>query len=212
MTHRESRYILYKKECVVFIMQVLKDEIQESILSASQKLFLQYGYEKTSIEKIARQANISKSNLYNYFKSKDEIFNRLTDKAAHEFRKVIEYFASNQFEPKFNTPGFAEMMANEIFKLVSENREDLLLLVFCAQGTKYENLKSELIDMIANKFKEDYRSYFPDDDNIVLIITQNLFDGITNLTMRSHSDEILRQDLLRFIRYHSKGFAALISD
>ena len=84
--------------------------------------------------------------------------------------------------------------------------------MFCAQGTKYENLKSELIDMIANKFKEDHRSYFPDDDNIVLIITQNLFDGITNLTMRSHSDEILRQDLLRFIRYHSKGFAALISD
>ena len=62
-----------------------------------EKLFLQYGYEKTSIEKIARQAKISKSNLYNYFKSKDEIFNRLTDKAAHEFRKVIEYFASNQF-------------------------------------------------------------------------------------------------------------------
>ena len=104
------------------------------------------------------------------------------------------------------------MMANEIFKLVSENREGLLLLVFCAQGTKYENLKSELIDMIANKFKEDYRSYFTDGDNIVLIITQNLFDGITNLTMQSHSDEILRQDLLRFIRYHSKGFVALISD
>lgn len=35
---------------------------------------------------------ISKSNLYNYFKSKDEIFNRLTDKAAHEFRKLIEFF------------------------------------------------------------------------------------------------------------------------
>ena len=66
--------------------------------------------------------------------------------------------------------------------------------------------------MIANKFKEDYRSYFTDGDNIVLIITQNLFDGITNLTMQSHSDEILRQDLLRFIRYHSKGFVALISD
>lgn len=73
-------------------MQVLKDEIQESILYASQKLFLQYGYEKTSIEKIARQAKISKSNLYNYFKSKDEIFNRLTDKAAHEFRKLIVFF------------------------------------------------------------------------------------------------------------------------
>lgn len=197
---------------MVVVMQVLKNEIQESILDASQKLFLQYGYEKTSIEKIAQQAKISKSNLYNYFKSKDEIFNRLTDKAAYEFRKLIEFFSSNRFEPKFNTPGFEEMMTNEIFKLVTENREGLLLLVFYAHGTKYENLKYELIGTIADKFKADYKTSFSADDNIVLIITQNLFEGITNLTMRSQSDEILKQDLRRFIRYHSKGFAALISD
>lgn len=192
-------------------MQVLKDEIQERILDASQKLFLQYGYEKTSIEKIARQAKISKSNLYNYFKSKDEIFNKLTDQAAYEFRKIIDFFSSNRFEPKFSASGFEEMMTNEIFKLVSQNREGLLLLVFYAQGTKYESLKDELVGIIAKKFKTDYKAHFPADDNVVLIITQNLFDGITNLTMRSQSDEILKQDLRRLIRYHSKGFSALIS-
>lgn len=208
----ETLYTMLNKERTVIIMQVLKDEIQESILDASQKLFLQYGYEKTSIEKIAKQAKISKSNLYNYFKSKDEIFNKLTDQAAYEFRKVIEFFSSNQFELKFSTPGFEEMMANEIFRLISQNREKLLLLVFCAQGTKYENLKDELVEIIAKKFKTDYKAYFPANDNVVLIITQSLFDGITNLAMRSQSDKILKQDLRRLIRYHSNGFAALISD
>lgn len=208
----EMLYTMSNKEWMVVIMQVLKDEIQERILDASQKLFLQYGYEKTSIEKIARQAKISKSNLYNYFKSKDEIFNKLTDQAAYEFRKIIEFFSSNRFEPKFSASGFEEMMTNEIFKLVSQNREGLLLLVFCAQGTKYESLKDELVGIIAKKFKTDYKAYFLADDNVVLIITQNLFDGITNLTMRSQSDEILKQDLHRLIHYHSKGFSALISD
>lgn len=208
----EMLYTMSNKEWMVVIMQVLKDEIQERILDASQKLFLQYGYEKTSIEKIARQAKISKSNLYNYFKSKDEIFNKLTDQVAYEFRKIIEFFSSNRFEPKFSASGFEEMMTNEIFKLVSQNREGLLLLVFCAQGTKYESLKDELVGIIAKKFKTDYKAYFPADDNVVLIITQNLFDGITNLTMRSQSDEILKQDLHRLIHYHSKGFSALISD
>jgi len=155
---------------------------------------------------------ISKSNLYNYFKSKDEIFNELTDQAAYEFRKIIEFFFSNRFEPKFSASGFEKMMTNEIFKLVSQNREGLLLLVFCAQGTKYESLKDELVGIIAKKFKTDCKAYFPADDNVVLIITQNLFDGITNLTMRSQSDEILKQDLHRLIHYHSKGFSALISD
>ena len=85
-------------------------------------------------------------------------------------------------------------------------------MVFYAHGTKYENLKYELIGTIADKFKADYKTSFSADDNIELIITQNLFEGITNLTMRSQSDEILKLDLRRFIRYHSKGFAALISD
>lgn len=205
-------YTILNKEWMVVIMQVLKEEIQERILDASQKLFLQYGYEKTSIEKIARQAKISKSNLYNYFKSKDDIFNKLTDQAAYEFREIIDFFSSNRFEPKFSVSGFEEMMTNEIFKLVSQNREGLLLLVFCAQGTRYVNLKDELVGIITKKFKADYKAYFPDDDNVVLIITQNLFDGITNLTMRSQSDEILKQDLRRLIHYHSKGFSALISD
>lgn len=205
-------YTMPNKEWMVVIMQVLKDEIQERILDASQKLFLQYGYEKTSIEKIARHAKISKSNLYNYFKSKDEIFNKLTDQAAYEFRKIIEFFSSNRFESKFSASGFEEMMTNEIFKLVSQNREGLVLLVFCAQGTKHESLKDELVGIIAKKFRTDYKTYFPTEDNVVLIITQNLFDGITYLTMRSQSDEILKQDLHRLIHYHSKGFSALISD
>lgn len=75
--------LILNKEWTVVIMQVLKDEIQEKILQSSLELFLQHGFEKTSIEKIAKQAYISKSNLYNYFKSKDEIFEKLTLSLIH---------------------------------------------------------------------------------------------------------------------------------
>ena len=197
---------------MVVIMQVLKDEVQENILKASQKLFILHGFEKTSIEKIAKEARISKSNLYNYFKSKDEIFNKLTDQAAYEFKKVIENFSSNQFAPKFCEPGFEDMMTIQLFNLISRNREGLILLVLCASGTKYENLKDELIRKIAEKFKNDYSTIFSVDDPIVTISTQNLFNGITNLTLYSFSDEALQINLHRFIHYHVNGFSALISD
>mgnify|MGYP002797285705 FL=1 len=82
-------------------MQVLKDEIQEKILQSSLELFLQHGFEKTSIEKIAKQAYISKSNLYNYFKSKDEIFEKLTSSAANKFVKIIDQFSTNQLHQNF---------------------------------------------------------------------------------------------------------------
>lgn len=193
-------------------MQVLKDEVQEKILQSSSDLFLQNGFEKTSIEKIAKQAHISKSNLYNYFKSKDEIFERLTDSVANEFIKVISLFSTNQFAPKFYETGFEEMMVTRIFELISKNRNELLLLMLCAKGTKYENLKEQLINQIAAKFMQDYKDYFSTDDPIVKIITHNLFDGIINVTVYSQSTKELYFNLHRLIRYHIKGFSALISD
>ena len=193
-------------------MQVLKDEIQEKILQSSLELFLQHGFEKTSIEKIAKQAHISKSNLYNYFKSKDEIFEKLTSSAANEFVKIIDQFSTNQFTPKFCEVGFEDMMVTRIFDLINDNRNELLLLMLCSKGTKYEKLKEQLIGQIALKFMQDYKDYFSDNDPIVTIITHNLFDGIINVTVYSQSPKELHFNLHRLIRYHIEGFSALISD
>ena len=197
LTNDVGRVILIlNKEWTVVIMQVLKDEVQEKILQSALTLFLKYGFEKTSIEKISKQAHISKSNLYNYFKSKDEIFERLTSSAANEFIKVIEQFSTNQFAPKFCEAGFEDMMVTRIG----------------SKGTKYEHLKEQLTNQIATKFMFDYKSYFSDSDPIVTIITHNLFDGIINVTIYSQSSEELHFNLQRLIRYHVKGFSALISD
>lgn len=192
-------------------MQVLKDAVQESILSASQTLFIQHGFEKTSMEKIAREAGISKSNLYNYFRSKDEIFSRLTDQAAHAFQTLIDYFAGSQFTPSFCEPGFEEMMTQRLFDLIRMHKEGLILLVLCAAGTKYETLKDALVGRIAEKFRRDHATAFSADDPIAAIITQNLFHGIIKLTLHSPSDEALQINLRRFIHYHVNGFSALIS-
>lgn len=213
LTNDVGRVILIlNKEWTVVIMQVLKDEVQEKILQSALTLFLKYGFEKTSIEKISKQAHISKSNLYNYFKSKDEIFERLTSSAANEFIKVIEQFSTNQFAPKFCEAGFEDMMVTRIFDLIDKNRNELLLLMLGSKGTKYEHLKEQLTNQIATKFMFDYKSYFSDSDPIVTIITHNLFDGIINVTIYSQSSEELHFNLQRLIRYHVKGFSALISD
>ena len=67
---------------VVWIMQVLKDEIRHKILLEAELLFLQKGYDRTTLQMIADKVNISKSNFYHYFRSKEEMFYVLTDGAA----------------------------------------------------------------------------------------------------------------------------------
>jgi AcrR family transcriptional regulator len=90
-----------------------KDElIKTEILKVAQKLFQQYGLNKTTMEDIAQAAGKGKSTLYYYYKSKEEIFDavlflemddvfRLTLKAveiAQTAEEKIRAFAITKFK------------------------------------------------------------------------------------------------------------------
>lgn len=51
---------------------------RQHILQAAERLFLEKGFAKTTMDDIAKAAEYSKATLYVYFKSKDEIINYLT--------------------------------------------------------------------------------------------------------------------------------------
>src|SRR5688572_30958068 len=54
--------------------QDLKDPIRDEILNGARDLFERFGFKKTTMEDIARQIGKSKSALYYYYKTKEEIF------------------------------------------------------------------------------------------------------------------------------------------
>jgi AcrR family transcriptional regulator len=47
---------------------------EEKILDASNFIFLQYGYHGTRIQKIAKMADVNKSMVHYYFRSKDNLY------------------------------------------------------------------------------------------------------------------------------------------
>jgi len=54
--------------------QNVKDPIREEILNGARELFERFGFKKTTMEDIAKQIGKSKSALYYYYKTKEEIF------------------------------------------------------------------------------------------------------------------------------------------
>lgn len=67
-----------------------KDEkIKEEIISSAQKLFIQFGIAKTTMEDIAKTTGKGKSTLYYYFKTKEEIFTAVLDKEINEIAAEI---------------------------------------------------------------------------------------------------------------------------
>ena len=66
----------------------------ETILSVSAKLFLEKGFDKTSMMDIAKTAGISKGAIYHHFQSKDEIIKSVTERQAQSVKDAMESFLS----------------------------------------------------------------------------------------------------------------------
>jgi len=71
-----------------------REEMQQLILGAAHRLFLENGYDKTSIRAIADAIEYSPATIYLYFKDKNEIFFELHAKAFQALREA--------FTPVFN--------------------------------------------------------------------------------------------------------------
>ena len=77
-----------------------KQEMKDMILQAAMDLFIEEGYEKASIRKIADRIEYSPATIYLYFKDKDEIFHAVHEKGFDIFFQRMEklYVIDDPFE------------------------------------------------------------------------------------------------------------------
>lgn len=68
----------------------IRSEKRALIMETALKLFANQGYSKTSISQIAREADISKGLMYNYFDSKESLLKSILNELADEFSKNID--------------------------------------------------------------------------------------------------------------------------
>ena len=66
-----------------------EDAIRQFILEHSEQLFITHGYQKTSMDMVARECGLSKPTLYKYFTNKYEMFTSLYERL---YRRLNEAF------------------------------------------------------------------------------------------------------------------------
>ncbi|TNE56675.1 MAG: TetR/AcrR family transcriptional regulator [Alphaproteobacteria bacterium] len=84
---------------------------RQAIIDAARVVFAELGYGETTIRDIIRQTGLASGTFYNYFKSKEEVFQALMDDAALRVRpalrelrekaKTREQFVRGTFESYF---------------------------------------------------------------------------------------------------------------
>jgi len=71
----------------------------ELIRDIAADLFYKKGYVETSLEEIARRAEISKATIYLYFQSKDDLYYHIVEPALTELSRRLVMIAENKEEP-----------------------------------------------------------------------------------------------------------------
>jgi len=84
--------------------RILKNyhERKDEFLDTAQQLFFTQGYDQTSVEAIIRKMGLSKGTFYYYFKSKEDLLDKLIERLSKnilkEVRKIVEEDELNAIE------------------------------------------------------------------------------------------------------------------
>ena len=73
--------------------------MRDQILDQAARLFLQYGYKRTTMEDIASALGMSKASLYLHFSSKDDIFRAVSDLAAQRVLALMQQVVDSDLAP-----------------------------------------------------------------------------------------------------------------
>jgi len=74
--------------------------LREGILNASRELFSRFGFKKTAVDDIAKKARVAKGTIYNYFRSKEKIFQDVVRREGEVLISKMREAALSQKTPQ----------------------------------------------------------------------------------------------------------------
>lgn len=161
---------------------------RKEILKAAMKVFAQQGVSCTKMEDVAREAGIGKGTIYEYFKSKDDIFREAFNYFTEQLDIVMSSRLYNVYDPieklKALVSGWMEVMQGTSIDFLE------IMIDFWAEGVRHHK-DTQMFNL--NKMYEEYRGMFesiiaegikqkkikPMDIKIAASILIGAMDGIT---------------------------------
>ena len=137
------------------------EQTVKSILDAAQDLFIEHGYEHTSLQDIINKTKLSKGAIYHHFASKEEIFVAMVKRIGEDNAEIL---AKVRDDKSLN--GYEKLKA--IFKAAIFNTNQDILLT--AAPNLLENPR-----LLAMQFRDIFDVVVP--DFILPILQEAIVDG-----------------------------------
>ncbi|MCI1681474.1 MAG: TetR/AcrR family transcriptional regulator [Bacteroides sp.] len=201
-------------------MQFLKDNIEENILNAAQKVFLRKNFQKASMREIADEAHVGVSNIYNYFESKDCIFYKLVKPLIDTLEQMLykNHSGKNKDFLNKNSDIYLSCIVDEYLSLIQNYRSLLTLLFFHAQGSSLENYKEEFTKQsitVVKKYFLHIKQQYPNmninvSDFSIRLHTAWMFTLFEELIKQRNKPKDVRQIITEYITFEFTGWRELM--
>lgn len=92
---------------------------RQAILDAARQVFGELGYDVATVRDIIRRTGLASGTFYNYYKSKEEVFEALADDGARRFRPILR----EQFEHAADFPAYLRGAVRAYFEFLAKEHE-----------------------------------------------------------------------------------------
>lgn len=135
-----------------------KDQRIQGILSAAKQVFFSKGYQRTTMDEVAFEAEISKPTIYQYFRTKDELYSALMLPFLEEFGSHFERIGKKLDANRYTT---GKTLVKDFFRAFLKSYEaapDSLRVAntFFQHADLINALNQDTRDAISNKGRYDF--------------------------------------------------------
>ncbi|MFZ5810754.1 MAG: TetR/AcrR family transcriptional regulator [Thermodesulfobacteriota bacterium] len=130
-------------------MQIKKDTIHAGVLAIAREEFLKKGFKDANMRVISRKAGVSLSNIYNYFSSKDALFQEVLAPTIAALGEIIHEHnnKANLTIDIFESQEFIMKYTRLYMDLILKHKGELRILLFKSHGSSLEDFKERYIEL-----------------------------------------------------------------
>ncbi|MGC8764310.1 MAG: TetR/AcrR family transcriptional regulator [Brevinematia bacterium] len=194
---------------------------KERIIEAAVKLFAEKGFDATSVDEIARLAEINKAMIYYYFSSKEELLSSIIRKSINDFTSIVEEIDLSKFD---NLEDMIKTIIREAINYI--DGYNMVIRIFqresLSKSSKWGTNIIDTVGIVFERVEKILRKRFPTPITIEMtaveqILFTNLVIGYLNLKDKllldsSSDDEAKNLVKERYIEKVSRIIYLLITD
>lgn len=130
---------------------------REQILQGAMQVFLQQGYARTSMDRVAEAAKVSKNTIYNHFQDKEGLFTALIEQITTNRFQIVFGSVPLQGEPAV----VLRQIAEKLLSVILPDREYIAFLrLLIAESERFPKLAQLFISHLPKKVLSILSEYF----------------------------------------------------